>query len=367
MLIDGNGKSHENLENQPIFPIADCFSNGAIHRPRGAVSLHGLLFTFTRQNGHKMRQMAPCLLFILILYGGYADPHNFYTKTAVVGQSVNLTCFPDNKTDFNIFYFWLRLSSGTFPQIFSDEKLDRMGSREHIIAKVQKSDTAVYYCFKWTQFSPAMTYLSGTLLLVKDSPDAKASVISVTGESPSFTSQCSVLPPLDKQSNGDDVHRVYWFQTSAKASHPSFIYNLRHQCRNVNGGPPMRKCAFVNSSDSHNYLCAVATCGEILLENAKKNAHADASRCVSQIWIIVALAAALALSFTLMAFLTYKLKTKQSCCCQACPQTQDETSNPRDEDALIYSAPTVSAKKRSKRNPTDGEFSTYADVKLRES
>ncbi|XP_077588294.1 uncharacterized protein LOC144207003 [Stigmatopora nigra] len=331
-----------------------------------------------------MRQMAPCLLFILILYGGYADPHNFYTKTAVVGQSVNLTCFLENESHFQVFYFWLRLSSGTVPALFkgSGRNMKSAGSEDqHIIAKqanglfflrinqVQKSDTAVYYCFKWTHYGPDVTYLSGTYLQVKDSREAEPSVISVTrtGESRSVTAQCSVLPPLDKQSNGDDVHRVYWFQTSAKASHPSFIYNLRHQCRNVNGGPPMRKCAFVNSSDSHNYLCAVATCGEILLENAKKNAHADASRCVSQKWMIVALAAALALSFTLMAFLTYKLKTKQSCCCQACPQTQDETSNPRDEDALIYSAPTVSAKKRSKRNPTDEEFSTYADVKLRES
>ncbi|XP_077465868.1 uncharacterized protein LOC144082517 [Stigmatopora argus] len=329
-----------------------------------------------------MRRMARCLLFILILYGGYAEPPNFSTKTAIVGQSVNLTCLREN--EFQVFYFWLQLSSGTFPEVFigSSRKWNSASIGDHIIAEhangmfvlrinqVQKSDTAVYYCLKWTKYRPNATYLSGTFLQVKDSPDAEASVISVTrtGKSPSVTSQCSVLPPLDKQSSRDGGHRVYWFQTSANASHPSFIYNLRHQGQNVSGGP-MRKCAFVNSSDSQNYLCAVATCGETLMEKATKSTHADGSRCASQIWTTVALGAALALSFILMAFLIYKLKTKPSCCCQACPQTQtrDETSNRRDEGALIYSAPTFSAKKRSKRNATDGEFSTYADVRLRES
>ncbi|XP_077465867.1 uncharacterized protein LOC144082516 [Stigmatopora argus] len=336
-----------------------------------------------------MRRMARCLLFILILYGGYAEPPNFSTKTAIVGQSVHLTCLRENKLDFLFFYFWLQLSSGTFPEVFigSSKKWNSAGSGHHIIAEdangmfvlrinqVQKSDTAVYYCLKWNIYSPNATYLSGTFLQVKDSPDAEPSVISVmrTGESPSMTSQCSVLPPLDKQSSRDDGHQVYWFQTSANASHPSFIYNLRNQGQNVSGGP-MRKCAFVNSADdSQNYLCAVATCGETLMEKATKSTHAgensDGSKCASQRWTMVALGAALALSFILMAFLTYKLKTKPSCCCQACPQTQtrDETSNRRDEDALIYSAPTISAKKRSKRNATDGELSTYADVRLRES
>ncbi|XP_077465986.1 uncharacterized protein LOC144082606 [Stigmatopora argus] len=240
-----------------------------------------------------MRRMARCLLFILILYGGYAEPPNFSTKTAVVGQSVHLTCLRENeldlKSDLNIFIFWLRLSSGTLPQMFirSVSESNSAGSGDHIIAEhangmfvlrinqVQKSDTAVYYCFKWTKFKPSVTYLSGTFLQVKDSPDAKPSVISVTrtGESPSVTSQCSVLPPLDKQSSRDGGHQVYWFQTSANALHPSLIYNLRHQGQNLSGCP-MRKCAFVNSSDSQNYLCAVATCGEILMESATKSTHA---------------------------------------------------------------------------------------------
>ncbi|XP_072771048.1 uncharacterized protein [Nerophis lumbriciformis] len=71
------------------------------------------------------------------------------------------------------------------------------------------------------------------------------------------------------------------------------------------------------------------------------------------------------------AFLINKIRTKNSFCCKAGPQTLDETFShvqQRDEDSLVYSMPTIVSRKTGRARQTNTraaeEFSTYADKTL---
>ncbi|XP_057705790.1 uncharacterized protein LOC130923803 [Corythoichthys intestinalis] len=248
------------------------------------------------------------------------------------------------------------------------------------ISQVQKSDMAIYYCFKWTPYVKGLIFLKGVFLQVKDFPEADTSDITVTQDvrtdgsrsGPSVTSQCSVLPRSENQTCFDG-HKVYWFRAKTNDTSPSFIYT-REECEKITGGS-IRKCVHgfsknISSSNAGNYLCAVVTCGVIFMENAKKITTEDACRCNFQSSINVALGVALVLSFILLVFLVYNLKTKQRFCCKASPQTRGKTSycvQEREGDSLVYSAPTIVARKSGKLKKTEEEFSTYTDVRLRDS
>ena len=119
------------------------------------------------------------LILALIFFPGCTNDHIFAIKTVDVGQNVTLTCNRQKSPQSTL--FWIRLVSGTFPEIlggtysFNYKAVDQYN--HHITAKqgpgtfvlriteTQLSDTAVYYCIKVK--NTHMTFLSGTFLRIK--------------------------------------------------------------------------------------------------------------------------------------------------------------------------------------------------------
>ncbi|XP_061691029.1 uncharacterized protein LOC133508713 isoform X3 [Syngnathoides biaculeatus] len=210
-----------------------------------------------------------------------------------------------------------------------------------------------------------------------DSPEAEPSVFpdlrSDTGPAGSpVTFRCSVFSrPHNKTCT--DGHDVFWFRAATDVAHPSFVY-AREDCGEVESGS-VQKCVHgfskdVGSSEAGTYSCAVAACGQIFVTTAKTIIKEDSSKCSLHGFVIIIMSVALVISFIVSGFLIFKIKTKICFCFQARPQTSDETvsgvQQRRDEDALVYSVPTV-VRKSGKVRQTNEEFSTYTDVRLHES
>ncbi|XP_077388357.1 uncharacterized protein LOC144025859 isoform X2 [Festucalex cinctus] len=334
------------------------------------------------------------LLLLMIPFGGCVDGLHLTTKTIAVGQDVTLEC-PTDQKQTSATILWIRLVSGTFPEYLfgtsavkasafiqtgtfeSRHRITAKNEREMFvlqISQVQKSDMAVYYCLQVMQYK--VTFLRGTFLQVKDNyiNSAAATQNLRSDESPpgrSVSLRCSVLSPLWNKTCTDG-HKVFWFRSETDQAPPSFIY-AREDCKKVQKDS-MQKCVYafskdISSSDAGTYACAVATCGEIFMGHATK----DTIRCDSHQHVIYVLAAALALSFILLAFLIKKSLTESCFCCKACRQRQEEETSSRvqqsEEDSLVYSVPKIIARRSGKANPTKAsvaeEFSTYTDVRLR--
>ncbi|XP_061691028.1 uncharacterized protein LOC133508713 isoform X2 [Syngnathoides biaculeatus] len=297
---------------------------------------------------------------------------------------------PRDKSQIQGHLSWMRLVSGNFPEFLAnmpiydvnESKLWSSNSKSRITAKqepgmfvleirhVQKSDMAVYYCVSWN-WVQKMTFVNGIFLQVKDSPEAEPSVFpdlrSDTGPAGSpVTFRCSVFSrPHNKTCT--DGHDVFWFRAATDVAHPSFVY-AREDCGEVESGS-VQKCVHgfskdVGSSEAGTYSCAVAACGQIFVTTAKTIIKEDSSKCSLHGFVIIIMSVALVISFIVSGFLIFKIKTKICFCFQARPQTSDETR--RDEDALVYSVPTV-VRKSGKVRQTNEEFSTYTDVRLHES
>ncbi|KAM9833225.1 uncharacterized protein ACBT44_004870 isoform 1-T1 [Syngnathus typhle] len=333
------------------------------------------------------------LLLLLILFGGYTGQPTFKTETEKVGQSVSLEC-PRKPSEFQVVLTWIRLASGSFPEVLGWMSAVDMAALEtetsksgHItvkqepekfvlqISRVQKSDTALYYCFKWTKWVDKMTFLNGVFLQVKDDPEAETAVTAVTHDLQfnESRSQCSFVSRSGNKTC-EDGHNFYWLRAGPQDSNPHFIYT-HDECEKVAKGS-MQECvhAFHNNVDTGTYSCAVATCGHIFMAKATKVNMQDPSKSDFLKTVIFVMAAALTLISILSALLIYKVKTKTFCCCIACRQTREETCSgvqQRTEDTLVYSAPTIVPRKSGKASQTrarkNEDFSTYTDVCLRET
>ncbi|XP_044219860.1 signal-regulatory protein beta-2-like [Thunnus albacares] len=322
-------------------------------------------------------------ILLMLGIGRCTDDHIFATKTVGVGQNVTLTCMRQ-KSWQSTSLFWIRLVSGTFPEIlggtfaFDYEVVDTV--THHIttkqepgtfvlhINKTQLSDTAVYYCIKVKKSH--MTFLSGIFLRIKGpEPD----ITAITQDFPSdpvrpgdsVTPQCSMLSDYENKRCSEE-HRVYWFRAGSDESHPSFIYahgNSGDECEKSPETRSPQKCVYSfskndSSSDAGTYYCAVATCGEILFGNGTKLDIEVVSSCDLEKanTIIYVLCAALATSLVVTTFLIYGMKRKSCDCCNAAValQTNAETasggqrSQQRYQDSLVYSAPTFTKKKAGK-------------------
>ncbi|XP_068506061.1 uncharacterized protein [Syngnathus scovelli] len=332
------------------------------------------------------------LLLLLIPFGGYKGQPTFATETKKVGQSVSLEC-PRNSSEIQALHIWIRLASGSFPEILgqmpsfdiAETGTSKSGRRITVkqepgkfvlqISRVQKNDTALYYCFKWTKWFHKMTFLNGVFLQVKDDPKAETAVTAVTHDLQfnESRSRCSFVFRSGNKTCADG-HNFYWLRAGPEDSNPHFIYT-HDECEKVANGS-MQKCihAFHNTVDAGTYSCAVATCGHIFMAKATKVITKDPSKSDFLKTVIFVMAAALTLISFLSAFLIYKVKTKTFCCCIACLQTREETCSDvqqRTEDTLVYSAPTIVPRKSGKASQTrarkNEDFSTYTDVCLHET
>ncbi|XP_054648319.1 uncharacterized protein LOC129190035 isoform X2 [Dunckerocampus dactyliophorus] len=321
-------------------------------------------------------------LLLLLQRGACTGAHTFSTLTVRPGQNVTLTCHVNKNRTVEKF-FWIRLVSGTFPEVLASmthpgspesgtlntgrriTAKKELGSFHLHISQVEKSDTAVYYCFK--VHLDDLIFLNGTFLQVTE-PEPSVSVVSEVQPGQPVKFQCSVL----SQSGNEicqDGHKLHWFRTGPDSVHPSFVYT-HDECNDSF----TQKCIHtfsknVSSSDAGTYFCAVATCGRIFKGTQINVTIEDVSRCDSNTNVIFVVSAALALSFIMSAFLINKIRTKHFFCCKAGPQTVDKRSSciqQTDEDSLVYSMPTIVTKKTGKARQTNvraaEEFSTYGHI-----
>ncbi|XP_061140764.1 uncharacterized protein LOC133157996 isoform X6 [Syngnathus typhle] len=237
------------------------------------------------------------LLLLLIPFGGYTGQPTFTTETKKVGQSVSLEC-PRNSSEIMALHIWIRLVSGSFPEILDD-------------------------------------------------PEAETAVTAVTHDLQfnESRSQCSFVSRSGNKTC-EDGHNFYWLRAGPQDSNPHFIYT-HDECEKVAKGS-MQECvhAFHNNVDTGTYSCAVATCGHIFMAKATKVNMQDPSKSDFLKTVIFVMAAALTLISILSAFLIYKVKTKTFCCCIACSSKQSK--NPCD----FQGPPTLNKEENARLNST---------------
>ncbi|XP_040903675.1 uncharacterized protein LOC121188155 [Toxotes jaculatrix] len=338
-------------------------------------------------------------LLLLLRAGRCTDDLIFDTKVVGVGDDVNLTC-THQKLDANTRLFWIRLVSGNLPEIlggtFSFDYNDvnttpritaklEPGNFVLHISKTERNDTGVYYCITVALLD--MKFLRGTFLRIKGPEPDITDIIQVSPSDPvhpgdSVTLQCSVLSDSEMKTCAGD-HSVFWFRAGSDESRPSFIYthgNSGDQCAQSPEAHSPQKCVYsfsknVSSSDAGTYYCAVATCGQILFGNGSKLNIEALWDLQTASTLLILLCAALVISLIVIAILIYLIKKKTLDCCKAAVSLQTDSatasgnqkSQLRDEDSLVYSAPTFTSRKAGKaerRSTRTAEGETvYTDVR----
>ncbi|XP_040903637.1 uncharacterized protein LOC121188129 [Toxotes jaculatrix] len=392
----GNQKSHLRDEDSLVYS-APTFTS----RKAGKAERRN---TRTAE-GETVYTDSPCTLKVTevvpdtsALKSGCTDDLIFETKVVRVGDDVNLTCTLQD-FDANTRLYWIRVVSGNLPEFLggtyrfdyrSVNTTSRItATRKHgffllLISKTELSDNGVYYCMKIKQLD--MKFLRGTFLRIKGPEPDITDIIQVSPSDPvhpgdSVTLQCSVLSDSETKTCAGD-HSVFWFRAGSDESHPSFIYthgNSGDQCGQSPEAHSPQKCVYsfsknVSSSDAGTYYCAVATCGQILFGNGSK-LNIEAHNTWDLQTPLILLCAALVISLIVIAILIYLIKKKTCDCCKAAVSLQTDSaaasgnqkSHLRDEDSLIYSAPTFTSRKAGKaerRNTRTAEGETvYTDVR----
>ncbi|XP_035506264.2 uncharacterized protein LOC118319760 isoform X1 [Scophthalmus maximus] len=329
----------------------------------------------------------------------------FETRTAGVGHDVDLTCSRQESV-YSANLFWIRLVSGNFPEVLGVTptfNYTDVSETPHFtvkqepgifllrIKKTERSHTGVYYCIRVEQL--VMIFLKGTFLRIKGPEPDVSTVIQVPPSDPvgpgdPVTLQCSVLS--DSENNTcPGYHSVFWFRSGSDESHPSLIHahgNSRDECEKNPEDHSPQKCVYnfcknVSSSDAGTHYCAVATCGEILFGRGTK-----VDNKAPNVWdvqktntVLFLLCATLAISLIVIGFLIYIIKKKTCDCCKAVVSFPTEAATvrgsqqnqQRDEDSLVYSAPTFTTRKAGKarrgKSKTTEEQPVYSDVRVHAS
>ncbi|XP_015224736.1 PREDICTED: uncharacterized protein LOC107081038 [Cyprinodon variegatus] len=256
------------------------------------------------------------------------------------------------------------------------------GEQFHLhINDAQQNDTGLYYCIKVRQLD--FIFISGTFVKIKGE---ESDVNVVLQKHPSVrvhpvnpgTLQCSVLSKSDWSTCPAD-NRVYWFRAGSDDSHPNFLYLQeisKAECERSPGVPSAQTCFynFSEISDAGTYYCAVAACGQILFGNGAKIKGIQSAiiEDFSNI-VLSSLISALVISLAIISCLIYKIKKKTCSCCKDCVLgIDDNQSQQREENILIYSSPQFNMNKTEKArrrnlNPAQEEMVVtnviYTDVK----
>ncbi|XP_017329346.1 uncharacterized protein LOC108268728 [Ictalurus punctatus] len=241
--------------------------------------------------------------------------------TAGVGEKVTLHCFRLGE-DKSGAIIWYKQKVGHEPCVmvtvqreihYEDEfksprfSIEKEKTSCHlVIANVEPSDEAVYYC-AYRQF--LTRFGNGTFLSVKGDGDVKVSVFQsgVSDSVPagaSVTLQCLVL----SESRSAEL-QVLWFRAAPSQSHPQIIYthhNSSHQCES---GSSTHTCVYnfskniLSLSDTGTYYCAVVVCGKIIFGNGTR-VQLERSVDPVEIYLAVALGLCVIVIFALIFVIT---------------------------------------------------------------
>ncbi|XP_047210238.1 uncharacterized protein LOC124860742 isoform X1 [Girardinichthys multiradiatus] len=322
---------------------------------------------------------------LLSLRFGFCTENKFEIKTVTAGQNVTLTCLRQTSALYQETFYWIRLVSGNWPEFlgatfnFMDDDVSKI---PHIqtkqergefllhINEAQRNDTGLYYCIKVRQLD--FIFLNGTFLKIngQESDVTVAPLKSPSGpvlsENPK-TLQCLVLSNSERKTCPAD-NKVYWFRAGSDNYHPSLFYlqgNIGEKSPEV---PSAQKCFynFPETSDAGTYHCAVVACGQILFGNGIKPKGPNLQE-FSKIFLPT-LCSALVISLAVISWLIYKIKKKTcSCCNEPGLSVGDHQHQQKEENTLVYSAPTFNrnkAKKVDRRKvKTAQEETVYTDVK----
>ncbi|CAJ1058995.1 uncharacterized protein LOC117817651 [Xyrichtys novacula] len=315
------------------------------------------------------------LLLALRLSRCTAD-ENYETITVSVKDGVTLSC-PRDTSWLSTQLFWFRMVSGGTPEFLggtSTFPYDEVTETPHFTAKQEPkkfvltinetrlNDTGLYFCVKQTQLD--VTFLKRTFLRIKGPGPDIISVVQDILSNParpwdSKILQCSVLS--DKSSKTcPDKPRAFWFRSGSDDSRPSVIYthgNKSDGCEESPETPSLQRCVYsfsktVSSSDDETVYCAVVACGEILFGNGKKlTSEGNDELLYIALYL---LSAAVVTCLIVIAFLIYTIKTRAPCNTadderrNAAKASADRQSRQRDDNSLVYAAPTFSKKKPCK-------------------
>ncbi|XP_015259463.1 PREDICTED: uncharacterized protein LOC107104065 [Cyprinodon variegatus] len=249
------------------------------------------------------------------------------------------------------------------------------------INEAQQKDTGLYYCLKVS--GPELIFMNGTFVKI----EGQESVVNVVlQKNPSTTIhpenpgtlQCSVLSKSEWSTCPAD-NRVYWFRAGSDDSHPNFLYLQeisQAECERSPGVPSAQTCLhnFSDISNAGTYYCAVAACGQILFGNGAKLKGVQSAIIEDFSKLVLSLLiSALVISFAVISCLVYKIKKKTCGCCKAhVVGIDDNQSQQKEEDTLIYSSPQFTMNKTEKArrgnlNPAQEEMVVtnviYTDVK----
>ncbi|PWA14759.1 hypothetical protein CCH79_00014506, partial [Gambusia affinis] len=282
--------------------------------------------------------------------------------SAEAGETLTLECFYE--TDDDAKFSWYKLTLGQKPRLISTVfkygertfynefvnnprfSLDSGKGKNHlIIAGLQPSDTATYYCSRGYIYN--FEFGNGTTVFVKGS-DSNMQTLVHQVESETIqpgghvTLTCSV-----ESGSCDGEHSVYWFKNNGE-SVPGLLYSRRgrkDQCGQKTQ-EQTRSCQYslllqnLTGSQAGTYYCAVASCGHIVFGNGTKLDVKDEVNSIQHL-LTGALAFTSFLSFlqALLLFRIYKRKnsnTSEPHSRLSHPDTRTAEREDQDEEDLQY-------------------------------
>uniref|UniRef100_A0A8C5HJ10 Ig-like domain-containing protein n=1 Tax=Gouania willdenowi TaxID=441366 RepID=A0A8C5HJ10_GOUWI len=213
-----------------------------------------------------------------------------------VGDSVTLQCLyqKDDDDDASLI-FWYKQPLGKQPKIistyhkykkegmFHDEFMNytrlTLNMRNNTlylkISDVKASDSATYYCLKYSyQFK--MQFSEGTTVVVKDANSSFNALVQQSDSKTTHPGDSVTLNCTASTGSSDGEPSVYWFKNS-EDHHPSLIYTQSDnsdQCERKTN--KTHTCVYnlsLNNLDQSNagtYYCAVTVCGRIVFGNGTR-------------------------------------------------------------------------------------------------
>ncbi|XP_033465989.2 uncharacterized protein LOC117246259 [Epinephelus lanceolatus] len=206
--------------------------------------------------------------------------------TTSVGDNVTLHCFYDSQVAMH--FSWYQQTLGGGPELLSTvykydkpskvfpwmEKnprfsVEREEGLNHLhITDVHFSDSATYFC--GSSHSNIVEFGEGVFLSVKGAKlkeIVQGPALEVIEPGGSVTLNCTV-----HTGTCDGEHSVYWFRHGHRQG---ILYTHGDQCKSAST-PESPSCVYqlqkvnLSSSDAGTYICAVASCGEVLFGNGSK-------------------------------------------------------------------------------------------------